>query len=354
MKVGLIARSEDRGLGNLTREWHRNMQPERTLIIRPTHDLETHFEWYKGTSAIPVGLDDLVTDHPFAVRLVRDFLDGLDVVYSAETFYDWRIVDWARAQGVATVCHMMPEYHRADYPAQPDAWWTPTRWRLDKIRERVPVTVVPVPIALDRFEPHPDNFAPNDPIRWLHPVGARAAMDRNGTMTFLRALEHLREPHHVMIKAQEQFQHPRLGKHVTVEHHEDGVRDYWDTYFDADAVVLPRKYGGLCMPALEAMASSCALVMPGCSPNLDWPIIPMPFEYDGATLNAYGNSIPLAQVQPKTLAALMDDLARNPERVGKARANARIYAEFQSWGSLEQVIREHLGHAIDSARNARP
>jgi hypothetical protein len=342
VKLGLIARAEDRGLGNLTREFYAHMRPARTLVVRPTGadqaDLTDHSnEWYPdGGTTLRCGWDP---GSGLDETTAREFLDGLDVVYSAETFYDWRFCEWAREMKVRTVCHMMPEYFRPGHFTAVDRWWTPTRWRLGHIPESV--RVVPVPCPTARF-PNARFDVTHTPLTWLHPAGARARKDRNGTMQLIRAIRHLREPHHIVIAAQELVGHPDVPANVTIEVRDAlTVENYWDVYDEIDAVILPRKYGGLCMPALEAMSAGCALVMTDVEPQrFEWPIVPIPVQRGSLELlRVYEHKIGLATAQPEDIAAVMDNLAcGHPQLVMNARASALGWAHRNSW--------EYLGHQV--------
>lgn len=333
MKVGLIARGEDRGLGTMTREWARNFPPDRTLLVIPigvrAAGLATHLSWYDN----PTCLD---FDGELNERVVKDWLTGLDVVYTAETFYDWRMVGWARELGVKTVCHVMPEYFRPDWP-EPDAWWNPTPYRQNALPNRC--RVVPVPVPLDRFSgPRRQEEVPT----WLHSAGARAPADRNGTMVFLQALSHLRNRHRVIVRIQgERIQYPQAGPQVEVEMHTTPLEDYWRLFDQGDVMVMPRRYGGLCLPVNEAMGAGLAVVMPKVVPNLWWPIIPVDAEIETHMDNAAG-SIPIAQTNPVELAALMDELAEHPEQISEHRAAAWHWARDNSWAKLRPTIEAEL------------
>lgn len=341
MKVGLIARSEDRGLGNLTWEWAEHMRPDRVLVVEPNHRIPQRRERFPGALFVRWNhrLDSALDE-----RIMRRWLAGLDVVYSAETFYDWRICDWARELGVRTVCHAMPEYYahgRPDPPPAPDVWWTPTRWRLEFLP---PATrVVPVPIAVERFALHDSGIVNTDPLRWLHVAGARAAGDRNGSEILTRAMLQLREPARVRIRTLDGVRIPgRLPSHVEVEIVRTPAAEYWELYGDADVHVLPRRYAGLSLPALESMAAGLALMMPDAEPQRsEWPALLVSASMRGR-VKAAGGLISTSVVVPSDLASSMDDLARHRSRLVDAQHRAARFACSQSWAVLEPTIRREL------------
>lgn len=349
MKIGLIARGEDRGLGTMLREFARHVPVERTLLIRPDSardaGLAQHPEWF-AEDALRTGWTSTLDP-----KLMRRFLDGLDVVYSAETFYDWSMCDLARELGVRTVCHVMPEYFKHApnvsnrYPQNlpsADVWWNPTGWRQEHLP---PCEIVPVPIALDRFPR--DRAGMDGPIRWLHVVGSRAPSDRNGTRVFLEAIKYLKADQHVILRSQGEPFYPTngAGRRVHVEVHHTDLPDYWRLYDHADALVLPRRYGGLSLVAQEAMGAGLALVMPSVEPQLStWPIIPVEAPFENAITTSAG-SIRICKPDPKKLADVLDWHAEHPGPLRVEQRRSREYAESISWPKMLPVYLEAFERA---------
>lgn len=351
MKVGLIARTEDRGLGNLTWEWAQHMRPERVLIVEPRHPVPQRPDRYDEHETITMPWDPAAPALDTRdERRVRKWLTGLDVVYSAETFYDWRICAWARELGVRTVCHVMPEFYRHwadDAPPAPSAWWAPTLYRLDRLPAET--RHVPVPVALERFRrPRRTPTAPQ-PITWLHPAGTRAAQDRNGTRTFLSALRYCQEPHTVIVRAQGQTLPTRTRRNVDVVQGRP-ADEYWQLYDGAEAVVLPRRYAGLSLPAQEAMAAGCALLMTDVEPQRsEWPICPLPVAGKPGSLTTAAGEIPVLTADPRAIAMWMDNLARDRMLLAHARKASRQWAEEHSWEQLGPAIEQELEAVISGA-----
>lgn len=342
MKVGLIARADDRGLGHMTWEFHRHLQPERTLVVREpgaeAQGFAPHLDRY------PDGLVVRFDGGMLPEAEVRDWLQGLDVLYSAETFYDWHLVQWAAEAGVATVLHTMPEFHHLHVPPTSSVW-APTPWRIDHLP--LPTRLVPVPVATDRF---PMAAPARDPgrLRVLHVAGHRAAADRNGTTQLLQALRYTRQPVHVRLVTQDQAlpSAARLPANVYVHRETGGVADYWDLYDDADVLVLPRRYGGLCLPVQEAMAAGLAVVLPDTAPNDWWPALRVPGRERGHITTAAGQ-LSLYAADPQQLAQLLDQLAADPDLVAAAQLGALAWANLHSWQALAPLYRAELERAAE-------
>lgn len=331
MNLGLIARATERGLGIQTRENYRHLNPARTLVVtdvggRTNQGHDEHREWYPDATFLPS-----LEGHTLDETAVRDWIDGLDVVMSVETPYDWRLPNWARAMKSRTVIHGNPEFykhHLEPSRAHPDAWWWPTRWLIDRLPAG---PMVPVPMPDDAPVTAAD---PGEgPLTVVHTVGRRAHADRAGTIPFMKALAIIRERIHVRIYSQDgSVPKPTLRRNVTVEVVSTSVPDRWAMYAGAHVMIHPRRYGGLNLPALEAFASGLAVAMPDCSPNWAWPIIPLDCRMTRMHLPV--GDIDAADVSPHALAAAIDRLAADRSIAANAQRAAREWAVHNRWSVL--------------------
>lgn len=243
MRIGLVARSDDRGLGHLALEWFRRLPPERVLAVSIgtlAHGFADHLDRYPGATAVTF------TDGLFPEATVRDWLAGLDLAVSFETFYDARFAGWCRDAGARSLLVAMPEFYRPEM--EPDVVWAPTRWRLDLLprdARLVPVPVTP-PVGADRGYRARDKST--NTLRVVHTAGHRAAQDRNGTSLLAQALRLVKGRLDVRVECQDRRLPPVRGAPgVKVTTRLNGRADRWDLYGDADLLVLPRRYGGLCL-----------------------------------------------------------------------------------------------------------
>lgn len=338
MKLGLIVRSEDRGLGSLSRDFYEHLDPDRVLVVIPTgvprHGLISHLEWYPDATV--VRYDGHLPEHT-----CRAWLEGLDAVWSAETFYDWRFCRWARDAHVATVCHLMPEWWRPQWAVEPTAWWAPTSWRLEHLPEGT--RHVPIPIAIRA--PRRRRRKPG-PFRWLHVAGAQTEADRNGTGALLEAAQHLTDPQEIIIRSQS----PGItstSDRVTVI--TETVADRWQLYDEADALVMPRRYAGLSLPVLEAFAAGLPALMTDMSPqNVDWPVQIVPTA-PSVPVRLFGHTIETTDADPVALAAIMDQWASDPAEVQRWSARVRHYATANSWETRIPEIHAELERVADLA-----
>lgn len=345
MKVGVIARAEDRGLGIQTWEVCRALDPHRVLVV-DMGELTGHFarrpEWFAPWDGMTVPADRMGDP-----SVVKPLIHDLDVIYFAETCYDWRFLSICRALRIATVCHLNPEFfgHHIDvHEPSPTQWWLPSLWLADDPRIPADAVYMPMPVPLDRW-PTPVRRLPLRPLKILHVGGHPAMGDRNGTRALLASLRHIREEVEVTVTTQANaLPSPRRPGNVTYRVAR-GVRDYWSLYDDHDVLVMPRRYGGLCLPAIEAAGAGLGLVMSDCPPNEQYPASLVGGGW-AQPIDAKAGPIPSFTVDAQRLARTIDLLATDARAVEAMQARARRWAESNSWGKLRPRWERQLADAV--------
>lgn len=341
VRVGLIVRSNDRGLGTQTREAYYGYPFDSVL-----HVLDHNPTWPERPDAYPGAHIAHWVDGRFKDEEIIPFLDEIDVVFSVETLYDWQFVKLADKRGVRTIVQGNPEFYRhagilAGQP-EPDEWVWPTPWMVDQLPSQ---TVIPVPVAVD-CTAKPGGI--DDRLVVVHVAGHRAAGDRNGTEVMMQAIPIIRSEVTVRIVGQDgpetvlRGRIPRLRDNVTLEVNEAGVDDRWSMYDGAHVLVLPRRYGGLSLPAQEGFQAGLAVMMTNCEPNNIWPIHPLYAKPGRAQLTPFGY-IPTWAVPPVMIAKRIDEMNRNREILALARERAKQWAEANSWERLQPVYDRLFG-----------
>lgn len=348
-KLGLIARADTTGLGHQSAAFHRHLQPDRTLIVDLSgqsasgKDLTVHPERFPGDTVIHAGIPTGGALHAF--------LDGLDAVFTMETPYNYELYTIARQKGIRTI--LQANWELLDYlqdgPHQrhlPDVLAFPSTWNLVHARrlfaDRMEVIHLPVPIEA---APAPAE-APPTATRFLHVAGYPAVGDRNGTRDLLAALRYVKSEITVNFTCQRPgwlgglIQPGQTPDHVTLVLDSAPPEDFWDLYAGQHALILPRRYGGLCLPLNEALGAGLPAIMPHISPNSRW----LPPEWlTPATLdNTFmaKTLIDLYRSEPQALAAQIDRWATDEQAYGTARRQARRLAENYSWQAWLPYYRE--------------
>jgi len=349
VKVGVVARADNRGLGNVTWEAARHLAPEGILVVQMS-GAQQFGGWHpdRFTDLAPRVAVARFDGHGFVNEVeVRQWLEGLDVIYTAETAYDWRLIEWAHDQSVGTVVHVMPEFFKHTLlPGlpKPRAWWAPTPWRLDKLPPDT--RLVPVPVALDRF---PDAYEPytGGPLRVLHPAGKLAMGDRNGTRLLLAVLRRARRPMEVTILSQDGAvpAYRQTSRAVTLNVVQGDRPHYWDGYYGHHLCVIPRQYGGLCLPAQEAAAAGLPLLMTDCEPNRSfYPAALLPAQLHGAVGTPAG---PVALYRPDTgrMGAILESIGET--ELADLAWQSFAWAQSHSWEALRHLWVEGLAWAAE-------
>lgn len=268
MKLGIIARCDNTGLGNQTRELVKMLNPYKILLIDSYffNNNKQYPHWYDGYNVIKTAKGMPKT------KEILSFLDEIDVVISCETFYHLDLVDIARKKNIKTILQynyelfgnmVNPEW------SLPDILLSPSVWNIDivekKFGSKCKVYHLPPPTDTSLFNVVRENNLSKTHKRILHVAGKKAAKDRNGTNTVVEMLKHSNENYELVIATQTPLDF--IIKDSRLKINKDNVRNREDLYNGYDAMVLPRRYAGLCLPMNEALISGLPVFMTDISPN---------------------------------------------------------------------------------------
>lgn len=339
MRLGLIARADSRGLGIQTKAFHDNMAPAKTLVVDcPSQQpLPVRRDWYPGAQWVN-GLPSTPD--------IENFLDDLDAVYTAETGYTPALWDIANKRHIRTVLHANFEF--LDHNDQPKQWLAPSLWRIDEWPEGT--VHLPFPIELDKFPP---TQLPDVPTNLLHIVG-RPTMDRsndlhrNGTIDLLAALQLVTADVTVTIRCQQagyvenliQIHNFHFPPNIVLRIENGDTPNYWDNYRGQHALIMPRRFGGLCLPANEAIAAGIPVIMPNIDPNNTW--LPHTWLVPAHQIGAFRAKqvIDLFQVDTGALAIKINQLVTDPGFYTKAKRKAQQLRYRLSWDTLKPLYED--------------
>ncbi|WP_454199574.1 glycosyltransferase [Nocardia sp. Marseille-Q1738] len=328
MRIGLIARADSRGLGVQTKSFHDAMQPAKTMVVDcpSANPLPLRRDWYPDATwvkGLPTAID------------FRTWLDGLDVVYTAETGYSRALWSEAERAGVKTILHLNREF--LDPHDQPTLWAAPSMWRYEEIPD--PKTFLAVPIDLAKFPTRPPA---TKATRFLHVIGRPAIHDRNGTVDLLDALAYVQSPITLTITCQDRTYVPgllasrRIPRHIHLDVRGGDAANNWELYTGQDVLVLPRRFGGLSLPVHEALGSGMPVIMTAVSPNEwlpgDWLI---PAQKRGEFMAK--TKVEVHSADLRKLADRIDRFATDPTFFAASHEIARRMAKELSWDNQRPV-----------------
>lgn len=268
MRLGIIARSDNTGLGNQTKELVDMLNPDKILLIDSSffNQNKQHPEWYAGYNCI-------TTKKGMASKEeIINFLDDIDVVISCEIFYNPDFVSLARKRKVKTI--LQYNYEFLDYLQNtdmqlPDVLLAPSLWNYTDVVERfgnkTQVYHLPPPTNTKLFNESKSINLNKRHNRILHIGGKAAVKDRNGTNTVIEMLKYSKSDYKLVIKSQSDLDISCDDERLIIEIGNTDSRE--SMYSGYDAMVLPRRYAGLCLPMNEALMSALPVFMTNISPN---------------------------------------------------------------------------------------
>jgi hypothetical protein len=335
VKIGLIARADNTGLGVQTHEFYKHMDVAKTMVIDLSdyNQNEQHFDRYpdgKVVKGFPTPTD------------FSDFLKGLDIVFTCEIPYGYNLFDMARFMGVKTVLQYNFEfldYLQSPHLPKPDLLVAPTLWRYDDVPFENKA-VLPVPVATEHFT---TRDLPEVASTFLHIVGKPAIHDRNGTYDLLKALQFVTSTIKVVIKCtQPDYVVSVIGgyaipENVTIEIDTENKPDYWDNYNEGDVLVMPRRYGGLCLPVNEALGAGMPVIMPHIDPNDTWLNADWLVPATKTSEFMARTTIDVFTTDAQALAKKIDQFATDRSFYSRAKHLAYNYKHRQSWETLKPV-----------------
>lgn len=263
MRIGLLAYSTDTGLGNQTYEFYKHMKPAKTLVadLSSLNGMETHHDRFPDGKVVQ-GIPDC--------NAMQWLVEGVDLIFVCETPLNYCLFEKAKAAGVPVV--LQYNYEFLDYLQRPNlippaVLAAPSWWNKEDViaRNIAPVVDLTVPVNDERIRPREITVC----RKMIHVAGKQAHMDRNGTLAFIQAAEKCGGKFEYVIYAQQlDDRTKRAIERASVDIQLiENLENYEDMYAEGDVLVLPRRYGGLCLPMNEALAAGMPVIMPDISPN---------------------------------------------------------------------------------------
>lgn len=267
--LGMIVMGNDGGIGNQSRRLCYMLGPERILYVDSTgfsKNKEQHQDWYDG-------FNGYITKGFPTDKEVDVFLKGLTHVYMIENPFNFRILSQSKKLGIKT--YVAPNYEFCDnldkpHLPIPDTFLMPSYWHIDTMQQKFgsnKVQYLPPPIDPSEFADARDYNLGNHGRNFLHTVGTLATHDRNGTLDLIQSLKYTNSQFSLTIHSQHELPPEYKTDDKRVTYHIGTVPNACDVYKGFDALILPRRYGGLCLPMNEALMSAMPVIMTDISPN---------------------------------------------------------------------------------------
>lgn len=330
IKLGIICFANDSGLGIQTRRLTYMLKPYRILVIDSSgfsKNKEQHFDWYDNFSGYKC--DGFPKN-----REIKTFLQGLTHVLVCENPLNFSLLTEAKKMGIKV--YIQSNYEFADHLAHdltlPHKFLMPSYWHIDTMKQKFGddrVTYLPPPINPKDFDvARETNFKRSGKRKFLHIVGTLAAHDRNGTLSIIEMLKNTKAEFELNIRSQQELPAEYSTDDRRVSYTIENCNDIQDMYKDFDALILPRRYGGLSLTTNEALMSGLPVIMPDISPNNE--LLPQAWLVEAQHKRSFTARVPIEiyDTNAEALARKIEWLCRIDMTENKLKAFEIGYEQF--------------------------
>ena len=319
MKIGLIGRCDNTGLGNMSYEYFRQLSIDKVLLIKCNNaNFPERFLNYTFYDR----------ENPSDEK-IKQFLKGLDILLTIETPYNWNIYKLAKEMGVKTILIPMYEFtdtrRELDYV---DLFMADSRIAYDKCPESRRV-FIPCPVNRDVL---PFKLRTKANV-FLHNAGHGGMMGRNGTTELIKAMYYVKSDVKLIINSQ----YPLEADNPEITVNIGNFKNYWDLWDYGDVFILPCRFGGNFLPFNEAASCGMPVMTTDMYPHNTYLPKELLIEPHIAAPMSLGNiRIEMSFHDPKIIAGAMDKIAS--QDISKYSKLANDYAEKISWDNLRPLI----------------
>lgn len=349
LKLAGIVRSDAGGLGTLSRAFADLFGFSKTLSLAfRTERYDDQFFGREKNRVVPRGQQITKADAEW-------LLDGADAVLSFEAFYSPVIVHTAREKGIPSCLCPMHECLSTGGNFFVAAFLCPHKLCLREVQKDFPrarAVELPVPIDVERIK-----FRRRERARtFLH----FAHFERNNTHAVIDAWRHVKSDARLIVNCLSDMPEQPRDDRITIQR--PGYVDYWQGWQEADVLLNPHRFAGLCLPHAHAAAAGMPIITTRLWPFCDTtppcraigPIEPDlldRYQPDGTGLlppSSQALAIEPAAMRrmvicrpiiayetvPEAIAAKVDEVYG--QEIGEASADGRRWAESRSFEALRQ------------------
>ena len=245
IRVGMVVRADQTGLGNQSQDWVRNLPIKKVLVA-----------WGEGKKSDPSFYSQVemrVCEYGIpTIEEIDWLLTDIDLVLTIETPYNWNLIKKAKDKGVKSI--IAPNYEQLPemIPAQPDLWLCYNLLNYQQVPFENKV-YVPQPIDRTAFQ-----FKKRKKARiFLFNNGNGGMHGRNCLKEFIEAIYLSTADVKFIINSQVQVDSINDSR-VEVHLGDLPIAEIWK---EGDVFVHLRKFGALSLPQNEAMSLGMPCLM---------------------------------------------------------------------------------------------
>lgn len=333
IKIGLVARADNSGLGTLSYDLYRHLPIHKVLIASSQYPqyFERFDEAHRIISArgIPSKEECL------------EFIEDLDVLFCVETPYNWNIIEYARKKGVKTVLMVMYEWTplKENMPAEFDLYLCPTKVDYDTLWGNK--KLIPMPVDRDKTVFNKRTTAKT----FIFNNGHGGVGGRNSLQEYLQAIQFVKSDVKFIVRSQVPFEMPYKDTRIKVQLGEVSHDELWSK---GDIYVHAHKFDGLSLPLQEALAAGFPIMAVNREPYNE--ILPKELLFEpGATgrIRMTFRHVEAVTIAPDVMAEKIDEIAKmSDEEITKFSEKSNELADEFSWETLQPKYVEILEELV--------
>lgn len=297
----LIGKSNDKGLGILTREWAEHIPCEVWCKKDQRTEIVNGFKYFDDARQID--------------------LTGIDTVVMLETPYDSIL----SLSGVRKILKVNYEFLPTKLKHEPDVYLCSSSLNYDE--SPCPKVLIADPVNTDKIL-----FRKRETANvFVHNAGVTLG-DANGTQDFLKAIPLVKSDVKFIVRSQVplKINDPRVDVRI------GSVPNYWDMFTEGDVFVSPQRFRATSLPIQEAMASGMPVMCTDIKPFNEF--VNFTFPYSKVRREMMSRMINYHEVSPQDIANKIDEIAGTD--ISEESVKAREYAESISWTKLAPQLKE--------------
>lgn len=354
MRIGLIARADNTGLGMLSWEFYENLREymEKILIVDPG-------SFKQFPERFNQSMDDVVHIGSLDEIKVEKFLEGLDIVLTIETPYSWSAFSMAKQMGVKSVLIPMFEGNSKPLDYYPDLIACPCdidyqSFDNDRINgfiendekwyPKFDMEIINLPVNRKRLPFKKRERA----ITFVHNVGHAGLHGRTGTKDLIEAFKLVENPNikliiHSQVNIVEKIDDPRIQLRI------GNVKNYWDLWQEGDVFILPVKFEMISMPVQEALSVGMPVLTTNFKPFSDWlPPHWLIDNYEDRMVKLHQRDIKYADHDVERIAKKIEEWAEKPIEQNSLIADQ--LAQEISWEAMKPKWENLLNNLVSGKR----
>ena len=322
MKVGSIGYATESGLGLLIQDFYKN-KVITDILVQSHNKFSNHFNWYPNAPILSSPVGHLDNKEKY---IVESFICDLDALFLFESYWHPEVIDLALQYKKPII--LMPMYEWSPGPIPANLFITPSlldHQYYEKLYPKARVEQLNVPVNSNivwRQRSHAHKF--------IHNAGNGSSNDRNGTLDLIRAMEYVRSPIKLEIRAQALTLPEVFNSSISIINKTLPFDQLWSS---GDVFIFVERFAGLSMPLQEAFASGMAIIAGDRFPLNKWlptDFLVKPIGHETLSFN----SLPTisSQYDVRQIAAMIDRVAVMD--LTPCSFAGRVWALENSWDEL--------------------